>query len=243
MAEVFTSDNSVPTEVIESQEADIADSLRVGEEIEAAHNQRLAGKYNSTEELESAYLELQKKLGNQEEDVQAESEQTADGDWLEEAARAIQESGQISEELTKQLSEMNGMEVFEAMQNSYEPASDLTQAEVDSVTNAVGGTEAYAELVSWAQDNWSAEEVEAFDQVMDSGDMTNIMFAVQALYYRYQDSNGVDGETLQGKAAQAQSGFRSQQELIQAMSDPRYDNDPAYRQDVIDKLDRSNVNF
>ena len=37
--------------------------------------------------------------------------------------------------------------------------------------------------------------------------------------------------------------FRSQQELVAAMSDARYDRDPAYRQDVIEKLDRSNLEF
>ena len=38
--------------------------------------------------------------------------------------------------------------------------------------------------------------------------------------------------------------FRSQAEVIQAMSDPRYEKDPAYRQDLIEKLERSdNVKF
>ena len=73
MAEILTNDQSVSAEVMESQEADIADSLRVGEELEAAHEARLAGKYKNTEELEAAYLELQKKLGSQEEqDVQTD---------------------------------------------------------------------------------------------------------------------------------------------------------------------------
>ena len=48
---------------------------------------------------------------------------------------------------------------------------------------------------------------------------------------------------LQGRAAAPTSGFRSQAEVVQAMSDPRYDSDPAYRQDVYDKLERSNVQF
>lgn len=243
MAEVFTSDNSVPTEVMESQEADIADSLRVGEELEAAQEQRLAGKYRNTEELEAAYLELQKKLGSQKDDVQEQSEETPEVDWLAEATRSIQESGQLSEELTKQLSDMNGMEVFDAMQKMQEPSVDLSEAQVDSITKAVGGADAYAELVGWAQNNWSSEQVAAFDQVMDSGNMTNILFAVQSLYYQYQDGNGVDGETLQGKPAASENAFRSQQELIQAMNDPRYDDDPAYRQDVLNKLDRSDISF
>ena len=37
--------------------------------------------------------------------------------------------------------------------------------------------------------------------------------------------------------------FRSQQEVVAAMTDPRYDNDPAYRQEIIEKLDRSDNFF
>ena len=50
---------------------------------------------------------------------------------------------------------------------------------------------------------------------------------------------------LTGKAPQnTKDVFRSQAELVQAMSDRRYDKDPAYRQDVIAKLERSdNLNF
>ena len=48
-----------------------------------------------------------------------------------------------------------------------------------------------------------------------------------------------------GKApVQEKDVYRSQAELVAAMSDRRYDNDPAYRQDVIAKLERSdNLSF
>ena len=245
MAEVFTSDNSVPAEVMESHEADIADSLRVGEELEAAHEQRLAGKYNSTEELEAAYLELQKKLGSQEEeaDVQEESEETPEVDWLAEAYNAINESGELSEELTQQISEMNGMDVFNAMQQAPAPSRDLTDGEMSAVYQAVGGQDSYGALIDWAGENFSEAEIDAYDAVIESGNMAQINLALQALYYRYTDAMGQDGELLQGKPAASQSTFRSQQELIQAMNDPRYDNDPAYRQDVLSKLDRSDISF
>tara|TARA_S200002703_G_scaffold112408_1_gene97950 strand:+ start:198 stop:938 length:741 start_codon:yes stop_codon:yes gene_type:complete len=246
MAEVFTSDNSVPTEVMESQEADIADSLRVGEELEAAHEQRLAGKYNSTEELEAAYLELQKKLGSQngeQEDVQAELEETFEVDWLAEAYNSINESGELSEELVQQISEMNGMDVFNAMQGQQPVGRDLSESEMSSVYQAVGGQDQYGNLISWAQENFSEAEINAYDSVIESGDIAQINLALQALYYRYTDAMGQEGELLQGKPAASQSTFRSQQELIQAMNDPRYDNDPAYRQDVLSKLDRSDISF
>ena len=244
MAEILTSDNSVPAEVMSQQNADEADSLRVGEEIMEAHDQRLAGKYNSTEELEAAYLELQKKLGGQdEEDVQTESEEAPEVDWLAEAQRAMQESGELSEELVNQLSEMNGVDVFNAMQDMAPVTQDLTDGELADIYAAVGGQEQYSELINWAQDNFTEGEIEAYDQVVDTGNLAQINLALQALYYRYTDAMGQDGELIQGKPASAESTFRSQAELIQAMNDPRYENDPAYRQDVINKLDRSDVQF
>ena len=246
MAEILTNDQSVSAEVMESQEADIADSLRVGEELEAAHEQRLAGKYKNTEELEAAYLELQKKLGSQDEqDVQTESEEPSETAWLDEAYRSINESGELSEALTKQLSEMSGVDVFKAMQGAVptQEGRDLSQGEVDSIYKAVGGEDQYGQMISWAQGNLSEAEVNAFDQIIDGGNMDQINLAIQGLNSRYTDAVGSDGNLLQGKPAAAESAFRSQQELIQAMNDPRYDNDPAYRQDVIDKLDRSNLQF
>ena len=246
MAEILTNDQSVSAEVMESQEADIADSLRVGEELEAAHEQRLAGKYKNTEELEAAYLELQKKLGSQEEqDVQTESEESSETAWLDEAYRSINESGELSEALTKQLSEMNGVDVFKALQGAVptQEGRDLSQGEVDSIYKAVGGEDQYGQMISWAQENLSDSEVKAFDQIIEGGNMDQINLAIQGLNSRYTDSVGADGNLLQGKPASPEATFRSQQELIQAMNDPRYDSDPAYRQDIIDKLDRSNLQF
>ena len=245
MAEILTNDQSVPAEVMESQVSDEAESLRLGEEMMEAHEQRLAGKYKNAEELEAAYLELQKKLGSQEDNVQTEPEETPEVDWLAEAQRAMQESGELSEEITKQLSEMNGVDVFNAMQgNVNQPqARDLTQQEVNNVYQAVGGEDAYSNMISWAQNNLSADEIGAFDQIIESGNMNQINLAIQGLNARYTDAVGQDGNLLQGKPAASESTFRSQAELIQAMNDPRYDDDPAYRQDIINKLDRSELQF
>jgi len=49
---------------------------------------------------------------------------------------------------------------------------------------------------------------------------------------------------LSGKAPKTSGDvFRSQAEVVAAMSDPRYDNDPAYRMDIVEKLDRSDLQF
>ena len=55
-----TSDDPVAAQAIAEKEAE---SLKIGEELMAKQEKMLAGKYKSAEELESAYLELQKKLG------------------------------------------------------------------------------------------------------------------------------------------------------------------------------------
>ena len=55
-----TSDDPVAAQAIAEKEAE---SLKIGEELMAKQDNMLAGKYKSAEELETAYLELQKKLG------------------------------------------------------------------------------------------------------------------------------------------------------------------------------------
>ena len=247
MAEVFTSDNSVPAEVIESQTSDIEDSLRVGEELEAAQNERLAGKYRNTEELEAAYLELQKKLGSQEEAAE-ESEETEEFDdgGLYDIWNTYRETGEISDEALAAIDQMSPADVFALMADQEAGAPqgrEMSGEEISSVYQAVGGEEAYNALTSWAADNMSEAEINTYDSMIESGDMGQINFALQALYFRYTEAMGQDGNMLQGKAAAAQSAFRDQQELIEAMNDPRYDSNPAYRQDVLDKLERSELNF
>ena len=98
-------------------------------------------------------------------------------------------------------------------------------------------------MTQWAVNIFTTEEIQAYDGALESGDLNSINFALQALYYRYQDSVGYDGEMIQGKPAEAVDGFRSQQEVVRAMSDPRYEDDPAYRQDVYNKLERSQIKF
>lgn len=247
MAEILTSDNSVPSEVMESQVSDEAESLRIGEEMIEAQEQKLAGKYSNTEELEAAYLELQKKLGSQEDDSYDEYDEESDDydySFLDDAIQSINESGQISDDLLDQIGEMDSVELFAAMANQdIQVSRDLSEGELSAVYDAVGGQDQYASLIDWAQDNFSEAEIEAYDATVESGNLSQINLALQALYYRYTDAVGQDGTLLQGKPAQAEAAYRSQAELIKAMNDPRYDNDPAYRQDVLNKLDRSDINF
>jgi hypothetical protein len=230
--------------------ADEQESLKVGEEMEQQQEQRLAGKYKNAEELEAAYLELQKKLGDQtteETEEQPEEEESSTASLLDQLWEQSQ-ADKYDDETLQQISKADPNELAQMYleyrnkaESNNQPS--MTEEYANGLKNAVGGDKQYNEMLGWASQNLTNEEIEAYDSIMDRGDPAAAYWAVQALSYRYRDANGVEGELVQGKSPGAGGTFRSQAEVVKAMSDPRYDNDPAYRQDVMRKLERSNVSF
>ena len=121
---------------------------------------------------------------------------------------------------------------------------DLTQQEVTELQGVVGGKENYGNMMKWAQQNLNEQEVQMFDTVMERGDPLAAFFAVRSLAYRYNDTIGYDGKMLTGNAPKANTDvYKSQAQVVEAMNDPRYDRDTAYRQEVMEKLSRSNIDF
>ena len=95
-------------------------------------------------------------------------------------------------------------------------------------------------MIDWAGSNLSSEQIEGFDSLVESGNVQAIAIAVAGLKAMYESANGYEGEMLTGKApSTAGETFRSQAEVVSAMSDPRYDRDEAYRDEVIRKLENS----
>ena len=138
------------------------------------------------------------------------------------------------------------MEVQSNLPVSLEDTSaDISDSVVNEVKNFAGGEQAYQQMVDWASTNLENEDIAAFDSIINSGSVQAIKLAVNGLKSQYTEAMGNDGELLTGKAPVNQRDvYRSQAELVAAMSDRRYDNDPAYRQDVIAKLERSdNLTF
>lgn len=119
-----------------------------------------------------------------------------------------------------------------------------TQQVVSQAYEAAGGEENFTRMVQWAASNLSSKEVEAFNKMVDSGDESTVLFAVQGLRAAFESANGASpSRTVQAYAAQSSgvSGFRSWSEVTQAMSDPRYASDPAYRSDVERRLAASSL--
>ena len=234
--------------------ADEQESLQIGEEMEQQQENMLAGKYKNAEELEAAYIELQKKLGTQDTNEPTQEPETEELEEPEEKStdpslfeRLWEESkGEYSEQTLKELSESKPEDLAK-LYLDYRSSQDkqtITESDATNLKNSIGGEENYTNMMKWAADNLNETEIEMYDSVMESGNRNAAFFAMQALSYRYNDSVGVEGNLLQGKAStNTTKGFKSQAEVVTAMQDPRYDRDPAYRQEVMAKLENSNVNF
>ena len=194
--------------------SDEQDSLAVAESLEGGEQSLLAGKFKDPQALEQAYVELQKKLGEPRDEVQT-----------------TEDAGEPAEEQPEETSEPEGGETLNEEQAEY-------------LMDMVGGDKAYKSMIDWAGQNFTKEEISMYDGVMESGDPNAIFFAVQALQARYNDNVGSDGQLLTGRGAEnTNDSFKSQAELVRAMNDPRYDRDPAYRQDLMRRLENSDVQF
>ena len=259
MAETLTMEPNVEKTSIDNLSAEEQDSLQVGEQMQEAQDNLLAGKYKNAEELEKGYLELQQKLNTKEEPAQEEQEEQAEEEAEVESTildqlwdEATSEKGEFTQETLDELGKMNvedlaqmHLEYRNSVQNQQPEGKDFSEADIKELKGIVGGEQNYSNMIDWAQKSLNEQEVKMFDAVMERGDPLAAFFAVRSLAYAYNDAIGYDGNMVQGKAPrQSNDQFRSQQEVVRAMADPRYDEDPAYRRDIMEKLERSpNVNF
>lgn len=260
MAETLSYNNTPEAEVLSAEEQD---SLEVGEKLVAEQEGLLAGKYNSPQELEKAYLELQSKLGQNETVDEGEAE-ADDSELSEETTetspaydlimKASEEyygnDNSLSPETIAKFSEMSSTDLVNAYIESVrnnptaQQEVDIPDAQVNQIQNSVGGEKQYTNIVSWAANNLPEQEVIAYDNLVASGNVEAINLALKGLKAEYDNAFGSEGRTLQGRSPRSNDGvFRSQAELMSAMNDPRYDTDEAYRDDVLRKLDNSDLQF
>ena len=281
MAATLTVDPNAPAEIVGREAgveltADEQDSLAVGEQIVEQQEQLLAGKYKDAEALENAYINLQKKLGEdgaeKKEDTQAEAENESEEVLQEESEESSAESspatelitsaseeyekdGKLTPETLEKFNSMSSQDLVKAymdlqasgrIESATEDGIDITNSQVNEVKNFVGGEKTYQDIVNWAGQNLEQDAIKAFDNIVGTGDVSAIKLAISGLKSQYENANGYEGRMVTGKAPtqEPKDVFRSQAELVRAMGVKRYDNDPAYRQDVIEKLERSdNLQF
>ena len=215
----------------------------------------LPEKFKSAEDMANAYAELEKRMGQgageveEEQPQQQEEEQTNDnnqeaGNYNEAVVEASQEffanDGQLSEETYKKLEEVG---LPRDLVDSYAAGQQaLVQGEEAEIKGVAGGE--YDQMAEWANEHLPPEEIDAFDEAVTGGTVSQAKLAVQGLYARYQNANGATQPKLVQGAVSGTSTmpFKSMQELARAQSDPRYrSGDKAYHQEIDRRLAVSNI--
>jgi len=160
-----------------------------------------------------------------------------------------QQTGELTSEDYSQLAEAGfTKEMVNAYLNGlgYQAAKDsaLKAQEIADVKATVGGDQEYARMVEWAANNLSRDEIDGFNQIVNDpkASVSAIKLAVAGMQSRYQAAEGREPRLIGGRTPRTDGDvFESTAQVVEAMSDPKYTNDPAFRKKVQAKLARSNV--
>jgi len=222
-------------------------------------DEKILGKFGSYEELEKAYEELQSNFTKSRQADVDESEtgstDSSNTENSEEVAReAVQEAGLDFNALSSEYWDNEGLtdQSYESLQQAgipreivdsfIEGQQSLLQTTTAEVYSSVGGQENYSSMVEWASDNLTDGQVDAFNRAVNSGDMEETKFAVQGLRSMYEAQQGVEpARNLAGQSRPSVMSYSSLAQMKADMADPRYSADPAFRDQVAQKLSRSNI--
>jgi hypothetical protein len=215
----------------------------------------LPEKFSSAEDLAKAYGELETKQSQKTEATPEAPTESNDSLEIDKAADdAVQSAGLNMVDLQSEY-DTNGTlndESFAALEKAgisreYVDAFIAGQEAIannigNEIRAGVGGTESYNELVSWAKDSLQPNEIAAYNDAVNSGNLETVKLAVGGLKARFDSANGTEPQLVSGKnAPDASNGYDSWAQLTEAMKDARYAKDPAYRAEVQKKLSTSNL--
>lgn len=235
-------------DAVAQKEAELAN---IGNDAPQGGDQKILGKFDSQEELVKAYQELERKLSQQSRQQPKQQHQTTElnedqaNDLIEKAgvnvdamAEHFYENGQLADEHYAELEQAG---IPREYVDQYIAGVQAEAEKIrDEIFNEVGGEENFAAMAEWAVANLTQAELDAYNEAVDSGDMSVVRSAVMSLAFRYQRDVGRDPNLVGGNSG-GMTGFESLAQLTAAMKDPRYTTDPAYRREVEQKLARSNI--
>lgn len=229
------------------KQAEMQEAMKQDAELarEANRPDWLPEKFESEQDLANAYAELEKKQSASDTDKSdAKSETKEDtnsiNDVIAKATDVFTEKGELADKDYNALAKVGiPREMVDAYIRGQEALISSQELEVQEV---VGGGANYEAMTDWASENLSETEIEAFDEVVTAGTVDQAKMAVQGLYARFVSSGGKPPNVNQGAVTGSSvKPFGSAAQVTQAMADPRYQNDPAYRQQVERRLAVSNA--
>ena len=206
----------------------------------------LPEKFKSAEELAKAYGELEKKMSAPQEEQPSEpveevAEPTQEMQQLDKYYDEYIEKNELSE---KSYEELDALGLPRDLVDGYIAGQKaLADNDVSEVQKVVGGQDNYAQLLDWSAKNLSQAEKDAFNNTIDNGSTEQVKMAVQGLMGRAgMSADNPQQNMFEGSVDNTNTDvFGSVAQVTEAMNDPRYSKDPAYRKEVEEKLARSSV--
>ena len=200
----------------------------------------LPEKFKSAEDMAKAYSELEKKqsepVEQPAEDKTYENETNQKG--MDKFYSEYQEQGSLSE---NSYEELNKMGLDKSLVDGYIAGQEaIANTEVQAVHNLVGGANNYNKVIEYAKTNLNDAEQEAFNDTLETGSIEQVKFAVQGIASRAGIGSEQPQSMINGDSIETNSDvFESSAQVIDAMNDPRYAKDPAFRKLVEEKIARS----
>ncbi|CUA91001.1 Phage T7 capsid assembly protein [Chelatococcus sambhunathii] len=198
-----------------------------------------------TDALLASYMALETRLGGQQQPDQppavtpaqeAHVEQTLAANGLDIASfnEEYTKTGALSQESYEKLAKAGLSREF--VDEYIRGQEAIAQQDINAVYAEVGGEAEFRKIQTWAASNLPRPVLEAFNKTVESGGREALTLAIAGLQARYVAANGREPNLVNGTPSGSVEGFRSKHEIIQAMSDPRYRKDEAYRADVTARL-------
>lgn len=261
---------SVETPLGESEHDKEAIAIAEGKIPEKKESGLLAGKYKNAGELEKAYKELEKKLGSAKQQTSDTSNNVANDtvndnepDNIDNTPEDDGDDNNNVEDVTSEEFQAYSDEYFETgtlSEGTYKALQDkgipkayvdqyiegvklLQEQKTNDVLSLVGGKEVYSEMIQWAEKNLSPEEIEEYNDAVNSGKETRVKQAIKALHVDYTKTLAPTKPKLvkgSGVTTVNAVGYTSKKEMLTDMQSVQYKSDPAFREKVSKKLALTN---
>jgi hypothetical protein len=224
----------------------IEEQLKVDEEsAEEERPEWLDEKFESPEEMAKAYKALQQKMSKPKAEKKASVEESsapeATTGAIEAARNEFAENGELSDKAFDALEAAGLPRSFVEQYIAGQEAMSIQQAA--TIQESIGGAGNYEAMAEWASENLADGDLDAFNAIVEGHSVEQARVAVKGLYAQFQAAGGKGPALVQGSTS-GDAGvkpFGSTAQVTEAMRDPRYASDPAYREQVEKRMSVSSI--
>lgn len=126
----------------------------------------------------------------------------------------------------------------EVIEGFIESRQNLESEFTNAVYNSAGGEQTYNKVIEWAQGNLSNKVLSSFNRAIDNNNLEAVTLMFEGMKAKMVAKQGTRNPTIMGGGVTTggYKGFSSKQEVVEAMSDPRYGADPSYTRAIEMKM-------